>query len=210
MGKQIIKQPNGKFCLFSSVVDSVTHYDMTEQEIVDVFVEDYRGTIQIKVNDTISKLDRGEEPYHIFTMDYTQMISHIKNVCGKEEANKVKMAIEGTQSPTIKTSTDTVEYVDKNEEYNEEVHITTKNIVSVSYKDTRSVAFLISGREYGNITDLEVARKCYDFFKYLFPTEKVTVEITYPHNHNKYTEIEVHTPIGLKTMQWSWENNVQM
>ena len=37
MGQQRIKQPNGKYCLFSSIVDNFTHYDMSEKEIVELW-----------------------------------------------------------------------------------------------------------------------------------------------------------------------------
>ena len=33
------KQPNGLFCRFSSVVDTVTHTNLTEQDVVDLFIE---------------------------------------------------------------------------------------------------------------------------------------------------------------------------
>jgi len=35
----ICKQPNGLYCRFSSVVDSFTHINMTEQEYIDLCVE---------------------------------------------------------------------------------------------------------------------------------------------------------------------------
>ena len=36
MGAFICKQPNGKYCRFSTVVDSITDYNMTE-EMMDFF-----------------------------------------------------------------------------------------------------------------------------------------------------------------------------
>jgi len=35
----ICKQPNGLYCRFSSVVDTFTHINMTEQEYIDLCVE---------------------------------------------------------------------------------------------------------------------------------------------------------------------------
>ena len=35
----IAKQPNGLYCRFSTVVDTVTHINMTEKDVVDLFVE---------------------------------------------------------------------------------------------------------------------------------------------------------------------------
>ena len=39
MGAFIAKQPNGLLCRFSTVVDTVTHWNMTEQEYINFCVE---------------------------------------------------------------------------------------------------------------------------------------------------------------------------
>ena len=39
MGSFIAKQPNGLLCRFSTVVDTVTHWNMTEQDYIDYCVE---------------------------------------------------------------------------------------------------------------------------------------------------------------------------
>lgn len=39
MGAFISKQPNGKYCRFSTVVDTVTDYNMTEEEYIEMCVE---------------------------------------------------------------------------------------------------------------------------------------------------------------------------
>ena len=41
MGAYIAKQPNGLFCRFSSVVDSVTHWNMTEEDYINFHKERY-------------------------------------------------------------------------------------------------------------------------------------------------------------------------
>lgn len=35
----ICKQPNGLYCRFSTVVDTITHYNMTEEEYIDLCVQ---------------------------------------------------------------------------------------------------------------------------------------------------------------------------
>ena len=42
MAWRIVKQPNGLYARFSDVVDDFTHYDMTEEEAVDLCL-DYLG-----------------------------------------------------------------------------------------------------------------------------------------------------------------------
>ena len=39
MGAFIVKQPNGLYCRFSTVVDCPTHYNMTEEEYIQVCVD---------------------------------------------------------------------------------------------------------------------------------------------------------------------------
>ena len=41
MGAYIAKQPNGLYCRFSSVVDSVTHWNMTEEDYINFHKERY-------------------------------------------------------------------------------------------------------------------------------------------------------------------------
>lgn len=35
----IAKQPNGLYCRYSSVVDNITHYNMTEEDYIEFYVE---------------------------------------------------------------------------------------------------------------------------------------------------------------------------
>ena len=34
------RQPNGKLCRFSTIVDTITHYNLTEDELIEMMVED--------------------------------------------------------------------------------------------------------------------------------------------------------------------------
>ena len=94
MGRQIIKQPNGKYCIFSTVVDNVVHYDCTPEEIIEAFVEDSKSSIEFQVKNTIEKLESGGKPYHQFTMSYDDMIQTIKQNHGVDEAADVIQTIE--------------------------------------------------------------------------------------------------------------------
>jgi len=89
MGWQIIKQPNGKYCIFSSVVDNVIYYDGTPQQILETIIEAETTPIRKRVNDIISKLDSGEKPYNQFTKSFEEMIEWIETVHGKKESQKV-------------------------------------------------------------------------------------------------------------------------
>lgn len=41
MGAFIAKQPNGLYCRYSSIVDNITHHNMTEEEYIELCAEGY-------------------------------------------------------------------------------------------------------------------------------------------------------------------------
>ena len=42
MGRFVARQPNGKLCIFSTVVDTVTYYNLTEEDYIDLRAEEAR------------------------------------------------------------------------------------------------------------------------------------------------------------------------
>lgn len=96
MGRQIIKQPNGKYCIFSSVVDNVTHYDMTVDEIIEEWANEAKNDITEKVKGIVSKIDNGEKPYYQFTHSYEEMLILIKEIHGEKEGQEIESLIKKT------------------------------------------------------------------------------------------------------------------
>jgi hypothetical protein len=90
MGWQIIKQPNEKYCIFSSIVDNVVYFDGTPDQILNAFIESETANIRKRVIETINALDRGGKPYLQFTMSFDDMVSTIRQIHGDAEADKVK------------------------------------------------------------------------------------------------------------------------
>ena len=88
MAVQIIQQPNGKFCLFNSIVDNITFYDATEEEIITEFAKESQIEIEKKVKEIIGQLKAGAKPYFQFTKSYTEAIETIEEIHGKDEAQK--------------------------------------------------------------------------------------------------------------------------
>ncbi len=78
----------------------------------------------------------------------------------------------------------------------------TRNIIAVTYIHNNQVAFCILA-EYGKITNDIIKDYCYKFFSRLYG-ENIQVKIV-PIFGN-FTNIEVHTPDGLKILTWSWKN----
>lgn len=94
MAYQIIRQPNGKYCIFSTVVDNVTMYNLTEDEIIDEFVKEQKINISEQVKLIIKSINEGRKPYYQFTKDFNSMLEFIKEIHGEDESNEVKAAIE--------------------------------------------------------------------------------------------------------------------
>ena len=72
MAWQIIKQPDGKYAIWSSVTDSVISYDATRKEIIDEFVTAEVKRVKSSVEAILDKLDRGENPYYQFAVSWDE------------------------------------------------------------------------------------------------------------------------------------------
>lgn len=69
MGHQIVKQPNGLYAVWSSVVDNFILWDATAEDIlVEEQVEMYERVAK-RVRDTLASLERGEQPPQLPTFD---------------------------------------------------------------------------------------------------------------------------------------------
>ena len=84
MGHQIIKQPNGKFGIFSSVVDDFVLINATEQDIVDFYTEKTIRETRLRVAQTILALENGEKPAAQFTKTFDEALDWIEEVHGEE------------------------------------------------------------------------------------------------------------------------------
>lgn len=49
----IVKQPNGLLCRFSTIVDNVTNYNMTEQEYIDMYIEKAKINAEIEARNVL-------------------------------------------------------------------------------------------------------------------------------------------------------------
>ena len=99
MGVQIVQQPDGKFALWSSIVDDFTHVDCENAaEITEIFVERSRREITDNVNGIVAALSRGEKPYYQFTKSFEDCIAFIREIHG-DDAESLKY-FQGKEPPT--------------------------------------------------------------------------------------------------------------
>ena len=78
MAWMILKQPNGLYARFSTVVDDVTEYDMTEEEVHELCLEAAgREVTDFKLNE--AKKNKGR---------FTEVLREIESVHGSETASE--------------------------------------------------------------------------------------------------------------------------
>lgn len=70
MGHQYIKQPNGKFAIWSTVIDDFTAINCTMEEIIEIEIEDEVKNLRRRISEKLEKVDKGEPAYYQFTMSW--------------------------------------------------------------------------------------------------------------------------------------------
>lgn len=90
MGQQIVKQPNGLYAVWSSVVDDFVLFDATPDDIVNEMVNTERKNISESVRRIIGQLAANDKPYCQFTMSWRECLATIKRLHGKD-AESLKM-----------------------------------------------------------------------------------------------------------------------
>ncbi len=84
MGHQYIKQPNGKFAIWSSIVTDFTAFDCTQDEIIQMEIEDEIKDLTKRIREKLEKVDRGESAYHQFTKTWKEALETRDEEHGKD------------------------------------------------------------------------------------------------------------------------------
>lgn len=84
MGHQIIKQPNGTYAIWSSVVDSFIVTDCTQADLVEHFLERERDSIERHVTRVLDDLNAGKPPYAQFTLTFDEAVQTIRELHGND------------------------------------------------------------------------------------------------------------------------------
>jgi len=74
MAWQVIKQPNGRFLIFSSIVDMILFRDCSRAQIEALYIEDSRQKQQYAITRLMDTIERGENPYFQFALSYEEAI----------------------------------------------------------------------------------------------------------------------------------------
>lgn len=70
MGHQIIKQPNDKYCVYSSITESVICWEATEEEILDYYADIAAKKSREATRELLDKVNKGDKPYYQFTLSW--------------------------------------------------------------------------------------------------------------------------------------------
>lgn len=79
MSYQIIQEPSGKFCLWSSITEDFIVTDATKNELIIFFSEKKNDEIRKFVNNTCHALEQGAKPYYQFTLTYDEAMKKSKD-----------------------------------------------------------------------------------------------------------------------------------
>lgn len=93
MGHQIIRQPNGKYCLYSSNVDNIVYYNLLKDDIKAIWQQQSNNQLSDKVDQIIEDLEENKKPYYQFTMSFEEMMNSIKERHGDKEYEEIMLLI---------------------------------------------------------------------------------------------------------------------
>jgi hypothetical protein len=89
MGQRIIQQPNGKYAVYSTIVDNFVLLDATREDLIEDRVEECKRRATEEVDRVLSELKSGGRPYYQFTQTFEETCDWIKQIHGAEELAKV-------------------------------------------------------------------------------------------------------------------------
>ncbi|MBU1864274.1 MAG: hypothetical protein KKH94_11465 [Candidatus Omnitrophica bacterium] len=78
MAHQIIKQPNGLYALWSSVVDDFILIDASPRDIIMHEINEQSKNIIAHIKEVVGQLDKNEKPYFQFTLSFEDAVETIK------------------------------------------------------------------------------------------------------------------------------------
>ncbi len=97
MPRIVIKQPNGKYAVFSSIVDDFIIVDADKQELIDSDIEEARERITEKYDEMFRYFDKGEVAprYRHSQMTWEEALEIITARHGEDAAKESEVAALG-------------------------------------------------------------------------------------------------------------------
>lgn len=92
MGEQIIKQPDGKYAIWSSFIDNFTYLNLTKEEVIEIKTREAINRIKLEINEIIEIIDNNKKRTQ-FTLDWKDALKKVKEIHGDKEVNKINKEI---------------------------------------------------------------------------------------------------------------------
>ena len=99
MGYQIIQQPNGKYAVWSTVVDDFVMVDATPEDIIQAWVDEQRDRTADTVHQVVKQLHDGEKPYYQFTQTFDECVERIRAWHGPTTQSLVMLGLTKQPKP---------------------------------------------------------------------------------------------------------------
>lgn len=80
MGAFIARQPNGLLCRFSSAVDTLTHYNMTEEEYIEYYVEKARQDAKWLLEHNVKPFNRVIEEFRPINASVEEFNAYLREM----------------------------------------------------------------------------------------------------------------------------------
>ena len=88
MGWQILKQPNGKYAVWSTIVDNFIIKNCTRDQLVEFYICSQREMIENSIDEKLERIEKGIKLNLENTME--DCLRRIKIIHGKKEYDKLK------------------------------------------------------------------------------------------------------------------------
>lgn len=64
-----------KYAIWSSIVDGFIYFNLTREEVIEVFVETERRRLEESINQKLDTIDSGKPAYYQFTMTFEEAMA---------------------------------------------------------------------------------------------------------------------------------------
>ena len=88
MGKAIVKQPDGRYAIFSSVVDNFIYLNCTESELIDLLAEEAAQDSKRNTKIMLKRIKKGIPAGRHGGWD--GYVNHVKSIHGPRAVSKLK------------------------------------------------------------------------------------------------------------------------
>ncbi len=93
MGHQIVKQPNGKYAVWSSVLDDFILTNAIPEQIIEDECNLEREKIAEHTRRIIDQLEKGEKPYYQSTLSFEECVEMIQDFHGNDATSLQSLEI---------------------------------------------------------------------------------------------------------------------